>query len=232
MPCPEWHRFAAPAAMAQELFPGERGGVDAAAPGEVAFGAVVAVFDGVAGHAEQFLHQQFVGGEGGEVVQQAVAFVGAAVCGADAGNAAEGGDDVARREDVADNGQDLSLVLRGVSEDFGDCRAGGGQRIDEGRAIVFRQVDGQQQRVALAARDVVFEQVGVEKRQHDEAVRHRQPADVVGDARLVGEVRRVFVAVADGGDVFQRAEDEVRHACGDGGIGERAAERKLIRVGV
>ena len=49
---PEWHRFATPTAMAQELFPSERGRVDAAAPGEVAFGAVVAVFDGIARHAE------------------------------------------------------------------------------------------------------------------------------------------------------------------------------------
>ena len=61
-------------------------------------------------------------------------------------------------------------------------------------------------------------------------MRHRQPADVVGNARLVGEVRRVFVAVADGSDVFQRAEDEVRHACGDGGIRQRATERELVRV--
>ena len=49
---PELHRFATPTAMAQELFPSERGRVDAAAPGEVAFGAVVAVFDGIARHAE------------------------------------------------------------------------------------------------------------------------------------------------------------------------------------
>ncbi len=81
---PEWHRFATPTAMAQELFPSERGRVDATAPGEVAFGAVVAVFDGIARHAEQLLHQQFVGGEGGEMVQQAVAVVGA-VCAAKGG---------------------------------------------------------------------------------------------------------------------------------------------------
>ena len=76
------------------------------------------------------------------MVQQAVAVVGAAVFGANTGNATEGGDDVARREDVADDGQGLSLVLGGVGENFGDRRAGGGQRIDEGRAVVFRQVDG------------------------------------------------------------------------------------------
>ena len=69
------------------------------------------------------------------MAQQAVAVVGAAVFGADAGDAAEGGDDVARREDVADNGQGLSLVLRGPGENFRDCRAGGGERINEGCAM-------------------------------------------------------------------------------------------------
>lgn len=80
-------------------------------------------------------------------------------------------------------------------------------------------------------RDVVLQRIGVVERERDEGVRDRQSPNVLGDERLVGEVRRPFCARRPLLDVLQGAEDDVTYSGFACGISKLAPDEVLLESG-